>query len=83
LAQSLTRAGWGVPDRVALIDLDIGNLNRPGIAGLLQSRIAIGRTAIDYLHSLLLTNSLGFPDHPVTIKTACKWVDGPSMRNSA
>ncbi len=66
-----------VPEDLALIDLDV---EREGpLAGLMQSRIAIGRTAIDQLHSLLITNSTGLPDYPVTVKTAFHWVDGPSF----
>lgn len=76
----LREAGVQVPQQVGVIDLDVSEKGE--LAGLMQSRAAIGRTAIDQLHALLLTNSIGLPDYPVTSKIAFHWVDGPSFRRA-
>ncbi len=78
--QKLVEIGYGECERIGIIDLDVEEEGE--LAGLLQSRNAIGRTAIDEIHSILLTNSIGLPDYPLTIKIAFHWVDGPSFVSS-
>jgi DNA-binding LacI/PurR family transcriptional regulator len=79
VAVALATAGIDVPGQIGLIDLDVEPDGEPKRAGLLQSRDAIGNTAIDQLHGLLTTNNLGLPEHPCTIKVAFRWIDGPSI----
>lgn len=78
--QKLVEIGYRVFEQIGIIDLDVEEEGE--LAGLLQSRNAIGRTAIDEIHSMLLTNSIGLPDYPLTVKTAFHWVDGPSFVSS-
>jgi LacI family fructose operon transcriptional repressor len=81
VAATLASAGFDVPGKIGLVDLDIEpGAAPPRLAGLLQSRDAIGNTVIDQLHGLLMTNTLGLPGHPCTIKVAFRWVDAPSLR---
>jgi DNA-binding LacI/PurR family transcriptional regulator len=80
VAAALASARLGAPAEVGLVDLDIEpGAATPKLAGLLQSRDAIGNTVIDQLHGLLMTNALGLPAHPCTIKVAYRWVDAPSL----
>lgn len=82
VAQALRSEGYSVPEQVSLIDLDINDQSEESsLAGLLQSRTAIGWSVVDQLHSLLLTNTLGLPNYPSTTKMAFHWVDGESLIN--
>ena len=75
--QKLVEIGYEGCERIGIIDLDVEEEGE--LAGLLQSRKAIGHATIDEIHSMLLTNSTGLPDYPLTIKIAFHWVDGPSF----
>ena len=75
--QKLGEIGYRVPEQIGIIDLDVEEEGE--LAGLLQSRNAIGRTAIDEIHAMLLTNSIGLPEYPLTVKIAFHWVNGPSF----
>jgi DNA-binding LacI/PurR family transcriptional regulator len=83
--QALARLGRRVPEDVGLIELD-NDLEfeaERGFAGLCQSRVRICQTAIDYLHGLLTTNSMGLPTYPATVQVAFGWTDGTSIRTAA
>lgn len=80
VARALRDFGSRLPQPVALFDLDREDHLPSGeaLAGLRRSRQAICRTAVDHLHSLLMTNSLGLPEYPVTIRVGYQWADGPT-----
>ncbi|MDQ8180256.1 LacI family DNA-binding transcriptional regulator [Pelagicoccus sp. SDUM812005] len=84
VAKVLQESGYAIPDDIGLVDLDINDVaEESALAGLFQSRTAIGWSAVDQLHGLLLTNTMGLPTYPSTLKMAFRWVDGNSLRRIA
>jgi LacI family transcriptional regulator len=72
-------AGPKTPGALGLCSLNVSPL-QPGLSGIDQNRRAWVGAAIERIHTLLLRNHLGLPEHPVTLAVSPTWIEGRTLR---
>jgi len=85
VAEWLAQAGVGVPEEVALVQLNLPDKSG-SVAGIYQNGLEVGAAAADFLVSMLLRNDCGLPTLPHSILVEGTWVEGltlPSPRERA
>lgn len=75
----LRSGGWKVPDDVGVAALTI-NAGMDHFSGILQQTDLIAHSAMQYLHSLILSNETGLPDLPREIRITFPWHEGNTTR---
>ncbi len=61
------------------VALDVYAVDYPSVAGIVQPRKLIGRSAVDQLHALLMINHSGLVTHPPALHFMGEWRDGQSL----
>ncbi|EIP97738.1 transcriptional regulator [Opitutaceae bacterium TAV1] len=77
LAKLLGEAGIGVPDDVGIVAIGTGD---PLSAAMEEDLGAVGESAVNLLHSMLLHGDRGVPKRRHTLLVDPFWRDGPTVR---
>jgi LacI family transcriptional regulator len=71
--------GLRIPEDIGYTGLSVRD-NEQEISGLSQQNEKVGKTAIDFLASLIERNERGIPMHPLNLLCKSRWISGPSTR---
>lgn len=78
----LGEAGWNVPDRIGLIQLE-WRKDHPRWAGMHQHNEEVGETAVEMLVGMLHNNECGVPLFPRATLIGSTWVNGRTVREAS
>jgi LacI family transcriptional regulator len=76
----LVRAGWSFPRDAGYAALSLQPGEAGVCAGFSEEPSAVGASAVDLLHLLILRNERGVPEGPLGLLVDGRWHDGPTLR---
>lgn len=76
----LSRAGWAFPRDAGYAALSLQANETGKCAGFSEEPPAVGASAVDLLHLLILRNERGVPACPLGLQIGGRWHDGPTLR---